>query len=82
MVQKSVPLAVIFTICFVSLASARWLRPWERHIRHHVEHHGPLADCDKINAAVKAMTPDRYERALRSATKVEQEAITNCEAPR
>jgi hypothetical protein len=36
-------------------------------------------DCAEINAVVKRLPPDRYERAFRSASKAQQKIITDCE---
>ena len=68
-----------------------FLWPWQQyHARHHHIGHRHARversvtrtrapDCAKINAAAKALPPARYERALRSATKAEQNVIVRCE---
>jgi hypothetical protein len=63
------------------LAAQTLLWPWQQHVRHH---HRPSSaqpaspDCVQINAVKKTLSPDRYERALRSATKEEQKIIIDC----
>jgi hypothetical protein len=85
---------VILTMATAEPSFARPLWwPWQYrapHV-HHVHHRGRIRikvaptpdappDCRQINAAVKSMPPDRYERALRSATNEEQKIIADCEA--
>jgi len=64
-----------------------FLWPWQHHARYHRhsrKHSQQPANqtppnCDEINAVAKRLTPQRYERAFRSATKEEQKIILQCE---
>jgi hypothetical protein len=69
------------------LAAQTFLWPWHPHGRHHHRPAPNIAtpeapDCAEINAWVRAHSAERYERALRSATKEQQKIITDCEAVR
>ena len=75
-------LSVVLILLFAGApASAFW---WTfQHRSHHHAHlrlHRKAPNCAEINAAVKSLPPDRYERALRSATEAQQKAIAQCEA--
>jgi hypothetical protein len=67
------------------LAAQTYLWPWQHHPQHlhrHVPDHSPASmvpDCEEINAWVKSHSPERYERAFRSASKEQQKIITDCE---
>jgi len=62
------------------LAAQTFLWPWQPHYRHHrpTAQQSGTPDCAEINAVVKRLPPDRYERALLSATKEEQKIIRDC----
>ena len=64
------------------LAAQTFLWPWQpyrHHYPHRVEAPSEAPNCDEINAWVKSHSPERYERAFRSATKEQQKIITDCE---
>ena len=61
--------------------AARWRWPWEvqhrtRHPRHRVK--APPPNCVQINEAVRALEPERLERALRSSTRSQRRIIAAC----
>jgi len=67
------------------IIAAVFLWPWQYHARHHAHHPRQPAllqalppDCAQINAVVKGLTPERYERALRQVTKEQQQIIADC----
>jgi hypothetical protein len=70
----------------IVLFAAQTLWPWQQYHHRHYRHSPgqtitePAPNCDEINAVVKSLPPDRYERALRSATKEQQRIIIDCEA--
>ena len=81
----------LFTVLLILIstnANAYYFRwPWLYHHarHHHIRSHRSSSqtitppNCDQINAEVKRIGPERYERALRSATLAEQKAIAQCE---
>jgi hypothetical protein len=62
------------------LAAQSFLWPWHQPVRHHHRPAQSAPDCAEINAVVRRLPPDRYEAALRAATKEEQKIIIECEA--
>ena len=64
----------------IALLLIYYTAPWPWQQPHHHHKPTPQADCAEINAVVKALGPDRYERAFREATKAQQEIILNCVA--
>jgi hypothetical protein len=76
--MRSILLAAA-VVCLASAPADAYLRwPWQQPYRHHYRAHPPAPNCEQINAAAKTLPPDRYERALRSATKAEQKIIADC----
>lgn len=73
--------AIVGILTLQADAYFRW--PWAPHYRHHHNVASPdtVPDCAEINAAVKNMTPERYERALRQTTKEQQKIIADCAVP-
>ena len=76
----------VFLISYLvaSPAAAYYVWPWQQHARHR-HHHRPAPDvpdappdCAKINAAVKTLSPQRYERAIGLATPAERKIIADC----
>ena len=65
----------------ILLTAQTYMWPWHQPVRHHhraAPEQYAKPDCAEINAVVKKLPPDRYERALRSATKEEQKIIMDC----
>lgn len=56
------------------------LWPWQYHShRYHHKKGLPLPpNCEEINAVVKRLPPERYERALKKTTPEEQKIIADC----
>ena len=65
----------------VAPAQARILWPWERAAGAHRQGHAPAAaapDCAQVNAAIKALPPDRLARAMQAASREQQKVIAAC----
>jgi hypothetical protein len=75
------------TIVLMLAAHSLWWPAWpqyhQRYYYHH--HHRHLAqppsappDCDAINAVVRKLPLDGYEKALRALTKEQQKTVVDC----
>jgi len=84
--RQAVVIGLVVVLLASTSANARFYWPWEYH-RHRVHHARPKIaepppavkpNCDQINAAVKALTPNNYEQSIRSSTRKQREYISNC----
>ena len=82
-------LTVAVLLAISTNAHALWW-PWQQRHYHYHRHaprqatraKPPLAappNCDQINAEVRKLPAERYERAMRSLSKVEQRIVMQCE---
>jgi hypothetical protein len=78
---------MVVLLLSVTAVEARFYWPWEQpHGRRHAQRGNseaikPLGEpnCQQIREAIKTLEPDRLERALRSASRRQRDAIDKCQ---